>query len=131
MDTINKCDNDMKYTIKDLKRDFGPDNIIEEKAGNILCASVDVVLKDNTVNVLKELEKIGLILLGANKIECDHHLFLLNEYPGCNVANIVEYNDPGNFKIVIQQSTSSITKNTIVCYTSNRGNHYRLNHLDK
>lgn len=127
----NKCNNKLKYTINDLKRDFGINNVIEEKTDSISYASVDVALKNNKINVIKELERAGLILFGANRINCDNRLFLLSEHPGHNICTITEYNQPGDFSIVIQQSSVIRVENTIVFYVSFRGVHYQLNHWDK
>lgn len=119
------------YTIRDLKKDFGIDNIIREETSKNEFASVDVVLRRDKVNIIKELEKIGLVLFGTNKCNDGSHTFLLDEHPGFNICTIIEHKEPGNFILMVQQPVDQFIGNTIVCYITKYGEHYRLNHWDK
>ena len=120
-----------KYTIKELKRDFGKDNVTYEKIDKFIYASVDVTIKNEKKNVIQELSKFDLILSEKYKQSragnFDYHL---KSNPQYNICLIIESESKRDFKIMIQQIDNTELWGTIVYYVSIDQSCYKLNYFD-
>ena len=128
---IDNSNHDIIYTIKQLKNDFGKQNVKSTLLlNNVHQSYVDVIKCSKETNIAKKLSKLGLLFHGDHKEnDKEYRNNLLKKYSDYNSCTIIELS--GYFRILIHQNKDLPVNGTIIHYICKDGICYRLNHWDK
>lgn len=123
---------DMIYSIRQLKEDFGKENVATETINKIRHAYADVIIKSKyQTGIAKKLEQIGLYFSEKHKsIHDKYPVEMIQKYSNYNVVTIIESDNDTDFKLMIQQKVAVQLVGTIVYYMTRDNIYYKLNHWE-